>query len=95
MKNITIFIILGLFLISMTTVQTLTSRSKEQVVLHSTDINSLTNSINKYYTLGYRVISITCQSVGTSINEAPEFYHSNNVNTFRDIKGEILVIMEK
>lgn len=35
MKNITIFIILGLFLISMTTIQTLTSRSKQQVVLHT------------------------------------------------------------
>ena len=49
MKNITILIILGLFLISMTTIQTLTSRSKQQVVLHSNDINALTNSINKYY----------------------------------------------
>ena len=95
MKNITIFIILGLFLISMTTIQTLTSRSKQQVVLHSNDINTLTNSINKYYSLGYRVILGVPQSVGTSISEAGEFYYYNRVNTYRDIKGEILVIMEK
>ena len=89
MKNITIFIILGLFLISMTTIQTLTSRSKQQVVLHSNDINTLTNSINKYYSLGYRVILGVPQSISTSLNSRI------NMIDFRDIKGEILVIMEK
>ena len=94
MKNITILIILGLFLISMTTIQNLTSRSKEQVVLHSNDINALTNSINKYYSLGYRVILGVPQSVGTSVNSRS---NTNNAfsGEFRDIKGEILVIMEK
>lgn len=91
MKNITIFIILGLFLISMTTVQTLTSRSKEQVVLHSTDINSLTNSINKYYTLGYRVMEIESQSIALSYGDN-SFAASRN--GFQKV-GEILVIMEK
>lgn len=94
MKNITILIILGLFLISMTTIQTLTSRSKQQVVLHSNDINALTNSINKYYNLGYRVILGVPQSVGTSVNSRNNTNNAFN-NEFRDIKGEILVIMEK
>ena len=82
MKNTTIFIILGLFLISMTTIQTLTSRSKQQVVLHSNDINALTNSINKYYSLGYRVV--------LSVNQDISICHLCETE-----KGEILVTMEK
>ena len=89
MKNITILIILGLFLISMTTIQTLTSRSKQQVVFHSNDLNQLTRIINDYYKDGYRVTLSTSQSISTSLNSRI------NMIDFRDIKGEILVIMEK
>ena len=91
MKNITIFIILGLFLISMTTIQTLTSRSKQQVVLHSNDINALTNSINKYYSLGYRVTEIESQSIALSYGD---YGFIANKRGFQKV-GEILVIMEK
>lgn len=91
MKIISIFIILGIFLISATTIQTLTSRSKEQVVLHSNDINSLTNSINKYYTLGYRVVEMESQSIALSYGD---FGLSASKNGFQKF-GEILVIMEK
>lgn len=81
MKNITIFIILGLFLISMTTVQTLTSRSKSQVVFHSYDISTISKLITEYYKSGYRVSEVISQPVATGLNE--------------ELQGEILVIMEK
>jgi len=88
-------IILGVILLtSATTISTLSKRSKEQIVLHSSNIQILTTSINKYYRLGYRVIMTAPQSVATSVNSR------NNTNAAydypqRDMYGEILVIMEK
>ena len=89
MKNITIFIILGLFLISMTTMQTLTSRSKQQVVLHS-DINVLSKLINKYYTLGYRATLGVGQGISNRATIDAAYADGEQLR-----KGEILVIMEK
>jgi len=74
----------------MTTVQTLTSRSKEQVVLHSTDINSLTNSINKYYTLGYRATLGVGQGISHRATIDAAYADGQKLT-----KGEIIVIMEK
>jgi len=88
-------IILGVILLtSATTISTLSKRSKEQIVLHSSNIQILTTSINNYYRLGYRVIMTAPQSVATSVNSR------NNTNAAydspqRDMYGEILVIMEK
>ena len=90
MKNITIFIILGLFLISMTTMQTLTSRSKQQVVLHSNDINVLSKLINKYYTLGYRATLGVGQGISNRATIDAAYADGEQLR-----KGEILVIMEK
>ena len=90
MKNMTIFIILGLFLISMTTVQTLTSRSKEQVVLHSTDVNLLSKLINKYYNLGYRATLGVGQGISHRATIDAAYADGQKLT-----KGEIIVIMEK
>ena len=93
-KNI-IILILGAFLLIAAASNTslLSSRSNVQVVLHGSDLNQLTNSINSYYTSGYRVIFMVSQPVSTSVNSS-EYNHAFHGN-YRDIKGEIMVVMEK
>jgi hypothetical protein len=86
-------IILGFILLtSATTISTLSKRSKEQIVLHSSNIQILTTSINNYYRLGYRVIMTAPQSVSTSVNSYQTYAPSYPQ---RDMYGEILVIMKK
>ena len=74
----------------MTTIQTLTSRSKQQVVLHSNDINVLSKLINKYYTLGYRATLGVGQGISNRATIDAAYVDGQQIT-----KGEILVIMEK
>ncbi len=67
----------------------LTQRSVSQVVLHSDNLTTLTNSINSYYKLGYRVVEIENQDV--SLNYGGWTLGVKNT----ELKGEIIVIMEK
>ena len=76
-------------LISATTYETLSSRSKEQVILHGDNITILTNTMKSYYKLGFRVVEMESQSVSTSVN-------SRTIEgRYRDVKGEVIVVMEK
>jgi hypothetical protein len=86
--------ILVCFLISATTVATLTSRSKEQIIVHGTDAKVLCNTIDSYYKTGYRIVNSFSQSVSTSVS-AEKYYYNNGYNSYREIKGEIIVVMER
>lgn len=94
-KNISfISVLILVFLILTSTTSYLTNRSTAQVVLHSADLTSLTTTMNLYFKMGYRVTHTESQSVGTSVNSR------NNVFTafegrYRDVNGEIFVVMEK
>ena len=86
MKNniLTILAIVAIFLLSFDKATSLlTNRSKQQIVLHNTDVNEIISGINKMYSQGYRVTSIVGQSVSSGKNQYTELY------------GEIIVIMEK
>jgi hypothetical protein len=86
MKNniLTILAIVAIFLLSFDKATSLlTNRSKQQIVLHNTDVALLISGINKMYSQGYRVTSIVGQSV------------SSGDNNYSNIYGEIIVIMEK
>ena len=84
-RNIlTILAIGAIFLLSFDKATSLlTNRSKQQIVLHNTDVNEIISGINKMYSQGYRVTSIAGQSVSSGKNQYTELY------------GEIIVIMEK
>lgn len=85
MKNIlTILAIVAIFLLSFDKATSLlTGRSKQQIVLHSTDVATIVSGINNMYSQGYRVTSIIGQSVSICGNKYSSLY------------GEIIVIMEK
>lgn len=93
MKHITL-ILLGLILMSAVTVSSLSNRSKEQVTIVGDDMSAISKQINTYYVSGYRITSVTAQSVSTSINSG-QYVYQNYGKNHRDIKGQVLVIMEK
>jgi hypothetical protein len=93
-KNIiTIVAIAALFLLSFDRATSLlTTRSKQQVVLHGNNMNVLTNQINQMYVSGYRVTAIVGQSISSFVAGD---YRTNTDQYLKKDEGEILVIMEK
>jgi hypothetical protein len=88
-NNILIIVTVSLFLLSFDKATSLLSnRSKEQVVVHGTNVTLVANQINAFYTKGYRVTNIVSQPVSTAT--------SSDINpTYLDLYGEVIVIMEK
>ena len=70
----------------------LTNRSKEQIVLHESNMITLTAKINNFHSLGYRVTSMVAQSIAYDVS-------SSNSRTAEIIgyiqRGEVIVIMER
>ncbi len=88
-REFKIFCILGccfFLFIAAAIVKTPTSRSSQQVVIHSDNVYHLTNQINNYYSKGYRIVEMESQSVSVSISQ-----QTGQISS----KGEIVVIMEK
>ena len=57
--------------------------------MHGDNITILTNTMKSYYKLGFRVVEMESQSVSTSVN-------SRTIEgRYRDVKGEVIVVMEK
>lgn len=63
-----------------------TTRSSKQVVIHSKNVYNLTNQINSYYSKGYRVVEMESQSVSVAVGQ---------LTVQHSLTGEIIVIMEK
>lgn len=59
-----------------------TPSPSSQLVLHSNDIDKLTQQVNLYYTKGYKVIFTESQSITTGDQTAT-------------YKGQVIIIMEK
>ncbi len=95
MKNniLTILAIVAIFLLSFDKATSLlTNRSKQQIIVHGTNVEKIVSSINKLYSQGYRVTSIVGQSVSSCVTGDTR----NNEKQFVDnMYGEIIVIMEK
>ena len=95
MKNniLTILAIVAIFILSFDkTTSLLTNRSKQQIIVHGTNVEKIVSSMNKLYSQGYRVTSIVVQSVSSCVTGDTRNNQSQNVdNTY----GEIIVIMEK
>jgi hypothetical protein len=81
-----VLILMSIFFTSAAIVNSPTTRSSQQVVIHSDNVYHLTNQINTYYSKGYRVVEMESQSVSVSISQKTGQISS---------KGEIVVIMEK
>lgn len=92
-QNLLTILLCSFIFISATTIQTLTQRSKEQIVFHSNDLNQLTKIINDYYKIGYRVTETAPQSI--SVLSLRDGRCGGCANEHVDFKGEILVIMER
>ena len=95
MKNniLTILAIVALFLLSFDKATSLlTNRSKQQIIIHGTNANSVISQTNQMYSQGYRVMSIVGQSVGTTTTGSQG---CGSCGETHDISGEIIVIMEK
>lgn len=97
MKNniLTTVAIVALFLLSFDKATSLlTQRSKQQIIVHGTNIGVVVNQINQMYSQGYRVTSIVGQSVASVLaadNRSYPYSGERHINEY----GEIIVIMEK
>jgi predicted PurR-regulated permease PerM len=81
-----VVVAMAIFFTSAAIVNSPTSRSSQQVVIHSDNVYHLTNQINNYYSKGYRVVEMESQSVSDATGATGAVVSS---------KGEIIVIMEK
>lgn len=81
-----VVVAMAIFFTSAVIVNSPTTRSSQQVVIHSDNVYHLTNQINSYYSKGYRVVEMESQSVSVSISQ-----QTGQISS----KGEIIVIMEK
>lgn len=76
-----------LITLSISTQAETATKTPQQIILHSSNLTVLSKDINKYFVKGYVVKHCTTQSVSTSL--------SGNMNRSSELKGEILVIMQK
>jgi hypothetical protein len=81
-----VVVAMAIFFTSAVIVNSPTTRSSQQVVIHSDNVYHLTNQINSYYSKGYRVVEMESQSVSDATGATFQVFSS---------KGEIIVIMEK
>jgi hypothetical protein len=69
-----------------------TSKSTEQVVFHSNNVQVITDAIKLYHRMGYRVTNTISQSIAYDLS-------SSNSSVGQQLgyiqRGEILVIMER
>lgn len=68
----------------------------EYVVLHTDNMATLAADVVQYGTKGYVVVSITSQSISTSVNSGNTYNQDIAFkHTFNTVKGEVIVIMQK
>lgn len=70
-----------------------TTKHKE-IMIHCSNLDILTKSINNYIAQGWKVKHIESQSVATSMDNYYTSHNKHNEGT-RDLYGEIIVILEK
>lgn len=68
------------------------AKGLDVVTVVSDDINVINANVKAYSKYGYKVVCITPQSVSTSINS---YINRNYINTYRDIKGDLILVMQK
>src|SRR6185503_15733972 len=67
--------------------------ARNQIVLHGSNMASLTKKINESFKKGYTVKFMVGQSVGTSVNSRTNTSASFDYE-YRDVQGEIMIVME-
>lgn len=80
---------------SFKTVEKITERSTSQIVLSNNNPVLLANSIQYYFEKGYRVTNMESFPVATSMRSYNEYRKNYTLETYRDLKGSVIVIMEK
>jgi hypothetical protein len=91
-KILGISILIGVLFISVIALFSFTQPTKTTVTFHNSDLNIIDNKIAIYTKQGYSVKFTEAQSVSTAVTDHWEYGYPTSK---RDIKGEILVIMEK
>lgn len=80
-----------IFLVSATTI---TTPAKTQTTIVSDDLFLIDAKVQTLFKQGYRVVSVTPQSVSTSVNSRTNTPNAYNA-PYRDVKGQVYVILEK
>lgn len=94
-KQLIIAFCLGIFAcmcVAFSTPRELKEPTKDTKVFVSKDANQIDTIIEQWSKYGYEVKEIATQSVSTAVTADYYFYNSTS---FRDIKGDIILVMVK